>query len=341
MNNQNQKTVSSSRSSPVWDILAYIFDVVAMAFKTLFRRIFRGPLRKSWSMKLELIIRMSRTGYDFLAIKGPDRYNSLFDKILPKINVNGAKVKISEAKDAPGHWFIPDIDTGSVILYLHGGGYVYGSVKTHGRMIGAIASASSTQVLALDYRLAPEYPQPAAIEDACASYRYLLKSGIPPERIVIAGDSAGGGLVLSTLVALRNAGDILPAAGVCISPWVDLECSDESFNTNSIYDSVTRDACLVAAAAYLNGSYPRLPIVSPLFADLKGLPPLLIQAGEVEVLYDQIDKFAEKAKSAGLDVTYSVYEDMVHVWHMYLGFTPEAEKAINEIADFIKRKTAN
>jgi monoterpene epsilon-lactone hydrolase len=329
----------NSQPSLFWDVLGLIFDFIAKAFKAVFSRIFRGPLRESWNWKLELMIRLTRVSYDFLAKKGPERYSSAFERIQPKIDGNGATIEISEEKDAPGHWFIPDNPNSSVILYFHGGGYVYGSAKTHGRMIGAIACTASARALALDYRLAPKHPYPAAIEDACRAYQYLLKSGVSPKRIVLAGDSAGGGLVVSTLLALKDARDTLPAAGVCISPWVDLECSDDSFESNSRYDPVTREACLVAASAYLNGSDPRTPEVSPLFADLKGLSPLLIHAGELEVLHDQIYKFAERAKSTGLDVTFRVYNDMVHVWHMYSGFTSEAEKAIGEIAAFIKIRT--
>jgi epsilon-lactone hydrolase len=322
-----------------WDILGVIFDFIVKAFKIVVSRIFRGPLRESWSWKLELMIRLTRVSYDVLATKGPERYNNVFESIQPKIESNGATIEISRENDAPGHWFIPDNTNESVILYFHGGGYVYGSAKTHGRMIGAIAKSSSAKTLALDYRLAPKHPQPAAIEDACKAYRYLLKSGVSPKRIILAGDSAGGGLVISTLLNLRDDGDTLPAGGVCVSPWVDLQCSDDSFQRNRRYDPVTREACLVAASAYLNGADPRTPEVSPLFADLKGLSPLLIHAGELEVLHDQIQKFAQRAKSAGVDVTFRAYHDMVHVWHMYSGFTPEAEKAIREIADFVKIRT--
>jgi len=336
MNNIQTRTIKSSQQSPFWDIVSYIIDVIGRLFKIIFSRIFRGPLRKSWSWKLEIIIRLSRASYDLLAKKGPERYNRVFEKILPKIDGSGATIKLSETKEAPGHWFIPSKDNGSVILYFHGGGYVYGSAKTHGKMIGAIACAASAKTLALDYRLAPKHPQPAAIEDACEAYRYLIKSGTSPKRIIFAGDSAGGGLVIAAMLALRNAGDILPAGGVCISPWVDLQCSDDSFETNARYDAVTKAACLVAASAYLNGSNPKEPLVSPLYADLKELSPLLIHAGELEVLHDQIYKFAKRAESEGIDVTFKIYHDMVHVWHMFSGFTPEAEKAINEIGEFVK-----
>lgn len=317
------------------DIQRLIFGLLGTFFTTIFRRIFRGPRRKAWSWKLEIVIALQGVSYNLLSKIGAVRYQRALTKLLTTIVGGGATVETSE--ELFGHWFIPPKDNGNVILYLHGGGYVYGSVYTHGKMIGEIACATSARVLAIDYRLAPEHPQPAAIEDACLAYLQLLKSGIAPNRIVFAGDSAGGGLVISALLSLRDSNELLPAAGVCISPWVNLECSEKSFETNSLFDSVTREACLVAAAAYLNGTNPKNQAVSPVYANLYGLPPLLIHAGEVEVLHDQIVEFALKAKSMEVDVTLKVYDDMVHVWHMLTGVTPQAEKAITEIAEFINK----
>lgn len=338
-NHRNSASRSSVKPARFSDVLRFISGSLGGGLKAGFRRIIRGPQRKAWNWKFETIIGLQRGTYALLAKIGPERYHRVLEKLLTKVDGGDARVMISDAPDAPGHWFIPKHDNGSVVLYLHGGGYVYGSAQTHGPLIGAIACATSARVLALDYRLAPEHPQPAAIEDACAAFRFLIASGISPRRIVLVGDSSGGGLVVSALLALRKAGDVLPAAGVCISPWVNLECSDKSFDSNSSYDPVTREACLVAAAAYLNGLDPRTPEVSPLFADLKGLPPLLLHAGAVEVLHDQVCAFAERAKVDGVDVTLSVYDDMVHVWHMLMDFTPQAQKAIDEIASYIKRKT--
>src|SRR5688572_3924858 len=143
INISNHQGHTDSKPSSFWDVLGLIFDFIAKAFKTVFSRIFRGPLRESWSWKLELMIRLTRVSYDFLAKKGPERYVSALEKIQPKIGASGAMIEISEEKDAPGHWFIPDNTNDSIILYFHGGGYVYGSAKTHGRMIGAIACTTS------------------------------------------------------------------------------------------------------------------------------------------------------------------------------------------------------
>jgi acetyl esterase/lipase len=297
-------------------------------------------MRPSWSLKLEAIIGVQRGTYGLLSAIGPLRYQRTLEASIPSIDSGGTTLETSDAPQVPGHWFIPPThDENRVILYFHGGGYVYGSAKTHGKMIGTIARISQTKALALDYRLGPIHPQPAAIEDACAAFRHLVQTGTPPGQIIFAGDSAGGGLVIAAMLALRDAGDPLPAAGVAISPWVDLTCTDDSFDKNAPFDPVTRKACLVAAAGYLDGLSPKDPTVSPLFAKLEGLPPLLLHAGEIEVLKDQICAFDTRAKAAGIDTTLNVYDDMVHVWHMLLGFTPQADAAIEEIAAFIQTHT--
>lgn len=326
----------SNESARFFDMLRFIAGSLGRGTKALFRRIFLGPKRPSWGIKMEGIIGLQGGTYNLLSKIGPLRYHRAVEALIPRVVSGDATVEISEADGLPGHWFVPEQPSDAVILYFHGGGYVYGSVKTHGEMIGAIACSASAKTFALDYRLAPTHPQPAAIEDACQAFHRLIEMGVPPERIVFAGDSAGGGLVIAAMLALREEGSPLPAAGVAISPWVDLTCSDDSFDRNARYDSVTREACLVAASAYLNGLPADSPIVSPLFASLDGLPPLLVHSGEVEVLHDQICSFAERATSANVDVTLSVYPDMVHVWHMLVGFTPHAQAAIDEIGTFVK-----
>ena len=238
-----------------------------------------------------------------------------------------------------GAWLEPEATEGRVLLYFHGGGYVFGSMRSHGELIGALARAAGARTFAVDYRLGPEHPAPAAAEDAIAAYHYVLRQGVPPGRIAVAGDSAGGTIVLNALVALRDAGVPLPAAGVAISPWVDLACSGASFETNAAFDFVGREHCLLAAASYLNGLDPRRPDISPLFARASGLPPLLIQAGDAEVLVDQIRAFASRAQAAGVDVRLSVYADMVHVWHLMRHVTPHAQRAIDEVGAFIRGRT--
>jgi acetyl esterase/lipase len=191
-----------------------------------------------------------------------------------------------------------------VVLYLHGGGYVIGSPRSHRHLAAAVAAAGQASALLLDYRRAPAHPSPAAVDDATAAYRWLLDQGIAPGHIVIGGDSAGGGLTVATLLALRDARLPLPAGGVCISPWVDLTFSGASYRTRAAVDPiVTRPGIDEMARAYFGATSARAPLASPLFADLRGLPPLLIHVGSDEVLLDDAVQLADRAKAAGVDAT--------------------------------------
>lgn len=234
----------------------------------------------------------------------------------------------------------PGASPGRTVLYLHGGGYVMGSVNTHRDLIGRISRAAQARVLALNYRLAPEHPFPAAVDDAVAGYRYLLQSGVKPARMAVAGDSAGGGLTLATLVALRDSGLALPAAAVCLSPWVDLEGRGESMKTRAHVDPIaSADGTRLLAQAYLAGKDPRTPLAAPLYADLKGLPPLLIQVGDHETLLDDSTRVAQRAQAANIKVTLEVWPEMIHVWQMFASFLPEGQEAIDGIGKFIREHT--
>ncbi len=246
-----------------------------------------------------------------------------------------------DAGGIPAEWIAaPSTDADRVIYYLHGGGYAIGSINTHREMISRLSRASGARALAIDYRLAPEHPFPAAIEDATTAYRWLLSTGVDPARFVIAGDSAGGGLTVATLVTLRDAGDPLPAAAVCLSPWVDMEALGESMTTKAEADpSIRREDVLEGAQAYLNGADPRTPLAAPLYADLTGLPPLLIQVGTAEVLLDDSTRLAERAKEAGVHVTLEPWDDMIHVWQLVAAILPEGQQAIDRIGDFVRQHT--
>jgi acetyl esterase/lipase len=271
---------------------------------------------------------------------GVVRWRNVGDALSP-LRTDGLSPRFvrlgSGAGEIEGIWLEPPGADGPVLLYFHGGGFVFASLRTHGTLIGALARAARARTLAFDYRLAPEHPAPAAVEDALSAYRYLLAQQVAPGRIVLAGDSAGGTLVLNTLLALRDRGEPLPAAGVALSPWVDLGCSGDSFRTNAAFDFVGEVHCRLAAASYLAGADPRRADLSPLFAELHGLPPLLIQVGEAEVLRDQILAFAERARAAGADVQLAAYADMVHVWHMMRAATPAAQRAIDEVGAFVRQ----
>lgn len=224
------------------------------------------------------------------------------------------------------------------VIYLHGGGYVLGSVNSHRDMIARLSSASGARALALNYRLAPEHPFPAAVDDAVSAYKFVLAQGISPGRIAIAGDSAGGGLTAATLLAIRDQKLPLPSAGVLLSPWVDMEGIGESMN-GGVSDDPMVGKHLIAAMAtpYLNGADPRTPLAAPLYADLRGLPPLLIQVGRREGLLDDSTRFAHRARKAGVDVTLEVWTGMIHVWQIFANELEEGREAVDRIGEYLRK----
>jgi len=190
----------------------------------------------------------------------------------------------------------------------------------------------------IDYRLAPEHPFPAAVDDSVAAYRWMLAQGLKPSRIAVAGDSAGGGLTAATLVAIREAKLPLPAAGALLSPWVDMEGIGESMTTKDAVDPmVHKEGLLGMAKAYLGGQNPRSPLAAPLYADLAGLPPLLIQVGTSETLLDDAARLAERAKKAGVNVTYEPWQNMIHVWQIFAPMLDEGQQAIEKIGAFVRK----
>ncbi len=241
----------------------------------------------------------------------------------------------------PAEWVrAPDADENRVMLYLHGGGYQLGSCQAYRLLAATLSQITGWRLLVLDYRLAPEHPFPAAIEDATAAFRWLVAGGTTPGHIVVAGDSAGGGLALATLLSLRNAGDPLPARAVLLSPSTDLSLTGDSWRTNEERDFlVTRAFMLEECQAYLGSHDPRTPLASPLYADLHGLPPLLIQVGSDEVLLDDATRLAERAQQAGVAVTLHVAEGMWHVWHVTAAVRrfPEGQVAFDQIGEFMHR----
>lgn len=226
-----------------------------------------------------------------------------------------------------------------VLLYLHGGGYAMGSVRSHWDLIARLSAAAGCRALGLDYRLAPEHPFPAAVEDATTAYRWLLDQGIEPSSIALAGDSSGGGLAMATLVALRDAGNPLPAAAALLSPWVDLEARGESFESRRHVDPMVRRRLILRQAqTYLAGrASVRDPLAAPIHADLAGLPPLLIQVGDRETLLDDSRSLAERARAVGVDVTLEVWDGMIHVFQLFAGELEEGRRAIEGIGAFVRK----
>lgn len=227
-------------------------------------------------------------------------------------------------------------ETGRVVLYLHGGGYFFCSPRTHRPVTTALARLLGAKTLALQYRLAPEHPYPAALEDAVTAYSWLLDQGIDPARIVVAGDSAGGGLALATLVMLRDLGFPLPAACACFSPWTDLAATGASLDQNDLHCAMFSAAGIRRARMlYVGNADPCDPRISPLYADLRGLPPLLLHVSDSEVLLDDSTRFAELARQAGVPVQLKVWGSQPHVWQLFHRLIPEGRYSLQEAADFV------
>jgi acetyl esterase/lipase len=239
-----------------------------------------------------------------------------------------------------GEWILPYAQPFSprVVLYLHGGGYVAGSPRMYRSVTTTFALRCNARVFALDYRLAPEHPFPAALDDAVAAYRWLLGQGIAPSNMLVAGDSAGGGLTLSTLLALRDGGSPLPAGAVMIAPWVDLLATGESVRTNAHSDDVVvpDGGENLLAHAYMGGGALDDPRASGLYANLEGLPPILIQASAIEVLRDDSIRLDAKARAAGVDSKLRLWDGLPHVWHLFK-MLPETREAFDDIAAFANR----
>jgi epsilon-lactone hydrolase len=281
---------------------------------------------KSQPQNLNASMEQRRAGMERISERVPA------DVICEKVDAGGVKAEWIAA---------PSAATDRVILYLHGGGYVVGSINTHRAMVSRIARASNGRALSIDYRLAPEHPFPAAVEDATASYKWLLAQGYKPGKIVIAGDSAGGGLTIAALLAIRDAGLPMPAGAVPISPWTDLEGTGESVRTRAARDvMVTQDNLQSSAKQYYGTNDPKDPLVSPVHANYRGLPPMLIQVGDAEILLDDATRVAKSAKAAGVEVDLEVWDEMPHVWHVFAKYLPEGQQAIDKIGKFVIARTS-
>jgi epsilon-lactone hydrolase len=255
----------------------------------------------------------------------------------------GVSVEPTTLGGRPAEWIVP-IGAGRerVVLYLHGGGYCEGSLNTHRSLAARLAVAAGSAVCNLDYRLAPEHPFPAAVDDAVAALLHLLADGFDPGSIAIAGDSAGGGLTVATLVALRRREAALPAAAVCLSPWADLTQSSATYQSRAALDPMcSRDGLTTMAAHYLGDIDPTDPLASPVYADLSGLPPLMIEVGDDEVLLADSMALAEAARAAGVDVDLSIWTDMIHVFTAFPGeLVPESDESLAAIGSFLRSHLA-
>lgn len=250
-------------------------------------------------------------------------------------DVTVEKTRIARVR---GEWIsAPNARKDRVLFYLHGGAYCLGSCDSHRGLASRLARACESRALVIEYRLAPEHPFPAALEDSTAVYRELIRSGVRPENMVIGGDSAGGGLTMATLLTLRDEGDPLPASAVLLSPWTDLEGTGESMKTRADVEPwLDPEKSHQVAKLYLRDLDPRHPLVSPIYADLRGLPPMLVHVGNDECLLDDSVRLVERAKKAGVETEFKIWDEM---WHVFHGFPiPEARQAIEEIGAFVRAR---
>lgn len=252
---------------------------------------------------------------------------------------DGSRVEAVQADGVPCAWIdAPAARPDRVFLFFHGGGYYRGSVAASQATAAHFSAACGARCLSVDYRLAPEHPFPAAVDDAQAAYGWLLAQGLQPAHIVVGGISAGGGLCLALLLRLRAAAMPLPAAAVPLSAWTDLTQSGATFETRAALDpSISKAYLDRMAALYLAGGDARQPEASPLFGDLRGLPPMLLQVGAAETMLDDSAVFAERARAAGVAVCLETWEDMIHGWHGSAHVLPEARRAIARIGEFVRQ----
>lgn len=265
-----------------------------------------------------------------------------WDEIFSRNPVdNGASSEPLSLGGVPAVRFsAPGAATDRAVLYLHGGGYAFGSPRSHADIGKLLSQTAQAQVYVLDYRLAPEHPFPAAVDDALAAYRALLASGYTPARIAISGDSAGGGLTLATLLAIRDGGLPRPACAVPLSPWADMVCDGETYVSRAAVDPIVQQGMILQLAGmYLGGADPLQPLASPMRGDLSGLPPLLIQVGDRETLLDDSRRVAERARQAGVDVRLEIEAGQIHVFQIFARQLDEGMAAIERMGAFIREHT--
>jgi acetyl esterase/lipase len=286
-----------------------------------------------------LIGMMSQGGPDFGA--PPAQARAEFEGLLASVPVApDLKFEATQAGGVPGLWVdAPGVRPDRVMLFLHGGGYVSGSASGYRPLVGELGRAAKTRALAIDYRLAPEHPFPAAVDDIVASYKSLLDGGTLAKSIVFAGDSAGGGLVVAGMMAIRDAGLPLPSAGLSISPWLDLECAGASMNSKAKTDLALKKHSLLHAGQSYRGSVAgagRGSQLSPLAGDLSGLAPLLIHVGSAEILLDDATRLAQRAGAADVSVRLEIWPNMPHVWHLFGFMLSEGRDAIHNAGVFLQ-----
>ncbi|MFL5352793.1 alpha/beta hydrolase [Archangium sp.] len=318
--------------------LTILSTLLGTSLATGTRRLKRGPLRPGWSFKYEATVAfMKATNERVVHLPAPEQRAEMELLSMPSRALKRVQREPVAAGGVPAEWFIPrEGASDDVVLYLHGGSYVFGSTRTHGDLIARLALGTGAKVLGLNYRLAPEHPFPAPVEDTVAAYRWLLSTGVKPERVVFAGDSAGGGLALAALVALRNERTPLPAGAAVIAPWVDLECGGESVEVNAAYDWGDKAMLLHWAKWYLGSASAREPLASPWYADLTGLPPLFVHVGSAELQRDDGARIVEKARAEGVQAHLEEWPEMVHNFQTFGEGFPEAVRGTTKLCEHLR-----
>jgi acetyl esterase/lipase len=299
----------------------------------------KGPLLPGWTWDLETSMRFMQIQGDYAFRLGDMKKARVYQDSLVFHSKALENVEVTtESGPVPARWFIPPAAAeGAVVLYLHGGGYVYYSTM-HNNILALMARAAGLRLLAPDYHLAPEQHFPMQIDEARASYHWLLENGYPPDRIIIAGDSAGGNLTLSLLVALKAAGDPMPAGAVCIAPWTDLGNSGKSMTENEPYDLIDMRSAELWSRWYCGGADPRDPRISPDPAGMAAMPPVYIQIGTADILIDQVREFCTRAQEAGADLKLDIWENMPHDFQGYGEDEVASREALAKIGEFIKAR---
>jgi acetyl esterase/lipase len=316
---------------------------VVTFFRVLFRRLTRGPKHPDWSLRFEVVAEVTR---GIFMAGGPPRPggHDPMRKVAAPINpllASKCRLERGELAGMASDIHVPrglDASDGPppTLLYYHGGGYVTCSPRTHRPLLARLAVEGGVRCVAPDYPKAPDHPFPAAIDACVDAWHALRAEGLPPERIALGGDSAGGGLVLAVLQRLREAGEPLPACAVLLSPWVDMEGTGSSVQDNARFDYLRGEHLPGVARAYLGDHDPRDPLASALHADLAGLPPILMQTGSAELFCSENERLADRAREAGVELTHEVEPGMVHVFQLFADFDPRAGAAIKRLGAFLR-----
>jgi len=316
--------------------LEVLLTVWASTFAVVWRRVRQGRLRPTWSFVYEVTCLVMKREFARLARRSFPAQRAGWDaRAMPDPTRRRARLEERAIGGVPCAVVTPKVGepTERTLLYLHGGAYIFGSIATNRELMGRLALAARARVVAPLYRLAPEHPFPAAVDDAMAVYRVLVADG----RLALAGDSAGGGLAVATLVRARDEGAPMAACAALISPWVDLAARGGTLETNEECDFFSPALVACWAETYLGGASATAPLASPAHARLEGLPPLLVQVGGAEMILEQVRAFAARANEAGVDCTLDEWPDMFHDWHVFASLFAKSRAALERLGEFVRR----